>query len=125
MNVDDFLGIDRSDPRQDLAARQVDEDDGLLDDLVARRLALGLTQTDVADRLGVSQSAVARFEGGDRDPHLSTLRRYALAVDCLVSHHVVPLETAVPRAQAAIQHLERYAWQKNVLDLRLTPGALA
>ena len=49
-------------------------------DLVNVRLAKGLSQTEVAARMGTSQSAVARLESGDADVRLSTLERYATAV---------------------------------------------
>jgi transcriptional regulator with XRE-family HTH domain len=49
-------------------------------DLVNVRLAKGLSQTEVAARMGTSQSAVARLESGDADVRLSTLERYAMAV---------------------------------------------
>ena len=52
----------------------------LLDDLVARREAMGLSQTEVAARMGTSQSAVARLEGRRADLRVSTLERYAAAV---------------------------------------------
>ena len=52
----------------------------LAEELVSRRLALGLSQTEVAARMGTSQSAVARFEAGLSDVRLSTLERYAAAV---------------------------------------------
>jgi transcriptional regulator with XRE-family HTH domain len=52
----------------------------LADDLVARRVALGLSQTEVAARMRTSQSAVARIESGDADVRLSTLERYAAAL---------------------------------------------
>ena len=48
--------------------------------LVSLRRALGLSQTDVATRMGTSQSAVARFEAGDLDARLSTLERYTTAL---------------------------------------------
>jgi transcriptional regulator with XRE-family HTH domain len=48
--------------------------------LVARRVDLGLSQTEVAARMGTSQSAVARLESGLSDVRLSTLERYAAAV---------------------------------------------
>ncbi len=57
---------------------------GSLDDLVSalseRRRALGLSQTEVAARMGTSQSAVARLESGVADLRLSTLERYASAL---------------------------------------------
>jgi transcriptional regulator with XRE-family HTH domain len=53
----------------------------LVDRLVEERQAMGLSQTEVAARMGTSQSAVARFERGDTDVRLSTLQRYAAALD--------------------------------------------
>ena len=52
----------------------------LADELVGRRHALGLSQTEVAARMGTSQSAVARFESGSGDVRLSTVERYAAAL---------------------------------------------
>jgi transcriptional regulator with XRE-family HTH domain len=48
--------------------------------LAEERVALGLSQTEVAARMGTSQSAVARLESGDADVRLSTLERYADAL---------------------------------------------
>jgi transcriptional regulator with XRE-family HTH domain len=52
----------------------------LVRQLASRREELGLSQTVVAARMGTSQSAVARLEGGDADVRLSTLERYAAAL---------------------------------------------
>jgi predicted transcriptional regulator len=52
----------------------------LAEELVAQRVSLGLSQTEVAARMGTSQSAVARLESGDADIRLSTLERYAAAL---------------------------------------------
>lgn len=49
-------------------------------DLADERRRLGLSQTEVAERMRTSQSAVARLEAGDGDVRLSTLERYADAV---------------------------------------------
>ncbi|HET9093291.1 MAG TPA: helix-turn-helix transcriptional regulator [Acidimicrobiales bacterium] len=49
--------------------------------LVQQRMALGLTQTEVAARMGTSQSAVARLESGEADVRVSTLERYAAALE--------------------------------------------
>ncbi|MGB9985985.1 CBS domain-containing protein [Salarchaeum japonicum] len=50
-------------------------------DLRERRNALELTQSELADRAGVSQPLIARIEGGDVDPRLSTLRRIVDALN--------------------------------------------
>lgn len=52
----------------------------LAEALVARRIKLGLSQTEVAARMKTSQSAVARLESGAADVRLSTLERYAAAL---------------------------------------------
>ena len=51
------------------------------DDLRERRTDLDLTQSALAERAGVSQPLIARIEGGDVDPRLSTLRRIVTALD--------------------------------------------
>ncbi|MFC7203531.1 CBS domain-containing protein [Haloferax namakaokahaiae] len=50
-------------------------------DLRERRKSLELTQSALADMAGVSQPLIARIEGGDVDPRLSTLRRIVEALD--------------------------------------------
>lgn len=45
------------------------------EDLRERRTDLELTQSELAERADVSQPLIARIEGGDVDPRLSTLRR--------------------------------------------------
>lgn len=47
---------------------------------VARKRA-GLTQAELAWRVGTTQSAVARWEAGDRDPGFETLQRLIRACD--------------------------------------------
>jgi predicted transcriptional regulator len=60
----------------------------LAEELVERRVSLGLSQTEVAARMGTSQSAVARLETGQADVRLSTLERYAAAVDNVIDWHL-------------------------------------
>jgi predicted transcriptional regulator len=65
---------------------------GLIEELVQARLDGELTQTEIAARMGTSQSAVARLESGELDARLSTLERYAAAVGRTVNWHVRPSE---------------------------------
>ena len=62
------------------AARMAEERGRLVRELAGRRQAAGLSQTEVAARMGTSQSAVARLESGTADVRASTLERYAAAV---------------------------------------------
>jgi len=52
----------------------------LVGELAAQRQAAGLSQTEVAARMGTSQSAVARLEASEADVRASTLERYAAAI---------------------------------------------
>ena len=60
--------------------RMAAERAGLVRELAAQRQAAGLSQTEVAARMGTSQSAVARLESGAVDVRASTLERYAAAI---------------------------------------------
>lgn len=69
---------------REMASRAAGETRGpvgdLVADLVARRRAAGLSQHEVAERMGTSQPAVARLEAGQVDARMSTVQRYAAAV---------------------------------------------
>ena len=53
-----------------------------LDEILKARTTAGLTQADVAARIGTTQSAVARLESpvGKHSPSIATLQRYASAL---------------------------------------------
>ena len=53
--------------------------------LAARRVAIGLTQTEAAALMKTSQSAIARVESGEHDVRMSTLERYAAVLGCSIS----------------------------------------
>ncbi|NEK59626.1 helix-turn-helix transcriptional regulator [Geodermatophilus sabuli] len=69
-----------------------DQRRGLIEELVQVRRQSDLSQTEVAARMGTSQSAVARLESGDLDARLSTLERYAAALGRTVDWQVRPSE---------------------------------
>lgn len=45
--------------------------------LISARAPADLTQTQIAERMGTTQSAVARLEGGRSNPSMQTLEKYA------------------------------------------------
>ena len=59
-------------------------------ELADARRAEQLSQTEVAARMGTSQSVVARLESGEIDARLSTLQRYASAVGRELRMDVTP-----------------------------------
>jgi len=52
----------------------------LLRSLIAARNKAGLSQAEVARRMGVPQPAIVRLEAGTHSPTLTTLARYASAI---------------------------------------------
>lgn len=86
--LEDLLDDEFLTPAAQLAFDLAQEDQKLVTDLIAARHACGLTQDALAEILGVSQATVSAFERIGNDPKLSTIRRYARAVDVMVRHHV-------------------------------------
>lgn len=55
-----------------------------------RRLALGMSQAQVADRAGITQPMVARFERGTENFTIELLAKIAGALGCEVELRLVP-----------------------------------
>ena len=51
------------------------------DRLKALRTEQALTQEELADKAGVAPNTVARLERNETEPHMSTARKLALALD--------------------------------------------
>ncbi|AFJ34724.1 helix-turn-helix domain-containing protein [Mycobacterium sp. MOTT36Y] len=69
-----------ADPGFKVALEDAEELQRLLDTLITLRRERHLSQTDVAERMGVRQPTVSGFEK-QSDPRMSTLQRYARAVE--------------------------------------------
>lgn len=56
--------------------------------LIELRIAKGLTQKEVAERLGMSQPAVSQFENLSTTPNLGSVLAYALAIEAELTFSV-------------------------------------
>jgi DNA-binding XRE family transcriptional regulator len=69
------------------------EEFAILDEILAARREAGLSQAQVAERMGTKAPAIARLESalasGKHSPSLSTLRKYAAALGKRVEVHLV------------------------------------
>ena len=54
----------------------------IADDVAERRLEQGLSQKELAEKCGTTQSAIARLESGGRPPRIDTLLKIANALEC-------------------------------------------
>jgi len=70
---------------------ELEEKFSLLDAFLQARAAAGVTQAEIAKRIGTTQSAIARLEsgGGKHSPSLATLRKYAQALSCRLELRLV------------------------------------
>ena len=67
------------DPEFAQAYAEADAEFSVIEALIAARTRAKMSQADVAQKLGTTQSAIARLEGGNVSPSLATIRRYAAA----------------------------------------------
>ena len=74
----------------------LEEEFSLFDALVEARQQAGLSQEEIARRMGTKAPAIARLEssGGRKKPSptLSTLQKYARALGCRLEIRLVPKE---------------------------------
>lgn len=75
-------------PSRKRARQLARADEELRARLLQARKARGMSQSDIAEAMGVTQPAVSSFEAYDNDPRLSTVRRYAHAVGVTIVHTV-------------------------------------
>jgi ribosome-binding protein aMBF1 (putative translation factor) len=69
----------RKDPEYVAAYDALEEEFALANALIGARAQANLTQEDLAERMGTSQSAIARLESGRVMPSTRTLRKLAEA----------------------------------------------
>ena len=75
----------RKDPAYVKEYEALEDEFALAQLFISARAAAGLTQQQVADRMGTSQAYIARLEGGKERPSTRTFKRFADAT----GHRVV------------------------------------
>lgn len=73
----------------------------LIADLIRLRLQKGLTQHEVARRMGKQQPAIARFEAGNVKPTVAFLQEVANALDARLVMHLEEKTLPVRNQRAA------------------------
>lgn len=71
-----------ADPETKAAYEAMSAEFDMARELIAARSKAGITQSELAQRMGTTQSVIARLEGGDCTPSMRTIQRYAKALGC-------------------------------------------
>jgi transcriptional regulator with XRE-family HTH domain len=81
---------------------ELDEEFAFLDEVLKARAEAGLTQAEVAARVGTTQSAIARLESAEpkHSPSIATLQKYAKALGYRVQIRLVKSERRVTSRQS-------------------------
>ncbi|ESW61615.1 MAG: hypothetical protein Q27BPR15_05380 [Rhodobacter sp. CACIA14H1] len=69
-----------ADPDTARAYDEAVEEYAALEAMIRARAGSGLTQAELAERMGTTQSAIARLESGRVSPTVETLQKYARAL---------------------------------------------
>jgi transcriptional regulator with XRE-family HTH domain len=79
---------------------QLADEFAFLDEILKARSESGLSQAEVAARIGTTQSAVARLESAEsgHSPSIATLQRYASAIGYKVQVRLVKERDAATRS---------------------------
>ena len=86
MNHSEFRTEALSNPKVKAAYDEMAPEFSLLRQMLKARQKAGLSQADVADRMGTKAPAITRLESslgnGKHSPSIATLQKYASAVGC-------------------------------------------
>ena len=89
-NLDYFVSTENGDILIEKDSKQIT--DGIVDQLVAYRKKLKLTQQDIADATGIKRANIARIELKKNEATLDSLVRYAKSMELDLSIELVGMK---------------------------------
>lgn len=72
------------------------EEFSIAHEIIRSRVTAGMSQKELAEKIGTTQSAIARLESGDHTPSVSTLKRVAAATDTQLHIKLIPSAGRTP-----------------------------
>ncbi len=93
-----------SNPQVKKAYEAAASDFAFLDEVLRARAEAGLTQSEVAERIGTTQSAIARLESAEpkHSPSIATLQKYAKALGYTVEVRLVKERRLTTRSSGRV-----------------------
>ncbi|MCD8067994.1 MAG: helix-turn-helix domain-containing protein [Lachnospiraceae bacterium] len=93
-NFDDYLKEQLKDPELRAEYEALEPEFSLMQAMIDARRDTGLTQKQLSERTGISQSDISKFESGGGNPSLKTLRRLAAGLGMCVKIEFLPMTRA-------------------------------
>lgn len=90
--LEEFKNKVLKDPKDKALYDSLESEYKLLEQMIEARIAAGLSQDDVAQRMGTNKSNISRLENSllqNPSPNLSTLKKYAAALNCHIVINLV------------------------------------
>ena len=92
INADDLHAKDMADPAYREAYESLESEFELLNALMRARAHAGISQAEVASRMGTTESTINRLKSGRTKPSTRTLERYAEATGHRLHISLEPME---------------------------------
>ena len=86
----EFLNEQLQDPEFHKEWAVLEPEFAIIQALIDARKNVGLTQKQLSERTGIAQSDISKFESGDGNPSLKTLKRLAAAMDMTLRIEFTP-----------------------------------
>lgn len=91
---EDYLNEKLKDPELRSEYDALEPEFTLMQSMIDARKETGITQKELAERTGISQSDISKFERGNGNPSLKTLQRLAKGLGMCVKIEFKPLSQA-------------------------------
>lgn len=88
---EDYLNEQLKDPELRIEYDALEPEFSLMQSMIDARKKTGITQKELSERTGISQSDISKFEKGNGNPSLKTLQRLAKGLGMCVKIEFKPL----------------------------------
>jgi len=91
-SFDDFVAKKLSDPKFKAEYDALEPEFAIIHAMIEARKTSGLTQSQLAERAGISQGDISKIETGNANPSLNTLKRLATGMDMRLRLEFLPAD---------------------------------
>lgn len=91
----DFLDEQLKDPEFKAEYEGIEPEFAIIRAMIEARQSAGLTQKQLAEKTGIDQSEISRYENGNGNPSLRTLQRLAQGMGMRMKLEFVPANTSI------------------------------